>query len=93
MCRELIASEPYAFKLRSPEGGQVWETIAAALNSLLQPKFKVTVRAGRYRCALLTSKQNQKLSGGEKVSGIEVPDQTELDALLQETLESVKIAK
>ena len=27
---------------RSPERGQIWESIAAALNSLQQPKFRVT---------------------------------------------------
>ena len=28
--------------MRSPERGQIWEHIAAALNSLQQPKFRVT---------------------------------------------------
>ena len=28
--------------MRSPERGQIWENIAAALNSLQQPKFRVT---------------------------------------------------
>ena len=28
--------------LRSPDRGQIWENIAAALNSLQQPKYRVT---------------------------------------------------
>ena len=28
--------------MRSPERGQIWENIAAALNSLQRPKFSVT---------------------------------------------------
>ena len=28
--------------MRSPDRGQIWENIAAALNSLQQPKFRVT---------------------------------------------------
>ena len=28
--------------MRSPERGQMWENIAAALNFLQQPKFRVT---------------------------------------------------
>ena len=28
--------------MRSPERGQVWENIVAALNSLQQPKFRAT---------------------------------------------------
>ena len=93
MCREVIVCEPYNFKIGSPERGQVWDNVAAHLNSLQQPKFRVTARAFRDRYTLLTSRQKQKLRDEEKASGIEVPEQTELDILLEDILEREKIAK
>ena len=42
--------------------GQIWENIAAALNSLQQPKFRVIASRARAvgdRYSLLTSKQKQ----------------------------------
>ena len=41
--------------MRSPDRGQIWENIAAALNSLQQSKFRVTAsqdRAVRHRDSL-----------------------------------------
>ena len=67
MCWEVIACERYNFKLRSPERGQVWETIAAALNSLQQQRFKVTARGVGDRYAVLTSKQKKIARGRESV--------------------------
>lgn len=92
MCREAIVSEPYNFRVRSPERGQVWDSIAAHLNSLNQPKFKVTGRAVRDRYTLLTSRHKQKLRDEEKASGIEI-EETELDILLEDILEREKNAK
>ena len=42
---------------------------------------------------LLTSRQKQKFHDEEKASGIEVPEQTELDILLEDILEREKIVK
>lgn len=53
----------------------------------------IDARAVRDRYALLTSKLKQKMRQEEKASGIDVPDQTQLDALLEEILEREKIAK
>ena len=67
--------------MRSPERGQTWDNIAAALNSLQQPKLRVTASLaceqallfGRVRdeYSLLTSKQKQKLRDEEEASRIE----------------------
>ena len=92
MCREVLLSEPYKFKLRSPERGQLWDKIAQNLNVIDQPVFRVTARSVRDRFSLLSTKQAQKLREEEKASGIDV-QQTELDDLLEEILEREKDAK
>ena len=92
MCREAIVSEPYSFRVRSPERRQVWDSIAAHLNSLNQPKFRVTGRAVSDRYTLLTSRHKQKLRDEEKASGIEI-EETELDILLENILEGEKKRK
>ena len=62
--------------------GKVWESIAAYLNSLKSPEFRVTARAVRDRYALLISRHKLKQREEEKESGIDVPEPTELDTLL-----------
>ena len=59
--------------MRSPERGQIWENITAALNSIQQPKFKRNCKSRdvRDRYTLLTSKQKQNLRDEEKASKIE----------------------
>ena len=57
--------------MRSPETGQIWENIVAALNSFQQPKFGVTASQELFEIGtLLTSKQKQKLREEEKSSKI-----------------------
>ena len=92
MCREVLVSEPFNFKPRSPERGKVWEAIAQRLNAIDQPKFRVSARAVRDRYSLLTAKQAQKLRDEEKASGIHV-EISELDSLLEEILEREKDGK
>lgn len=41
MLHEAVTSEPYNFKPKSSERGKVWESIAAHLNSLKTPEFRV----------------------------------------------------
>ena len=86
-------SEPYNFKTKSSERGKVWESIAAYLNSLKTPEFRVTARAVRDRYALLISRHKLKQREEEKASGIDVPELTELDTLLEEIREREKIAE
>ena len=58
--------------MRSPERGQIWENIVAALNSLQQPKFSLTANQELFEIGtLLTSKQKQKLREEDKASKIE----------------------
>lgn len=90
MLREAVTSEPYNFKPKSSERGKVWESIAAYLNSLKTPEFRVTVRAVRDRYALLISRHKLKQRDKEKASGIDVPKPTELDTLLEEIREREK---
>ena len=85
-------SEPYKFKLRTPERGQAWESLAQQLNSIHQPKFRVTARSVRDRFSLLSTKYAQKLRMEERASGIEV-EHTELEKLIDEILEREKDAK
>lgn len=92
MCREVLVSEPFNFKPRSPERGKVWEKIAQELNAIEKPKFRVTARAVRDRYSLLITKHAQKLREEEKASGIEV-ETSELDNLLEEIIEREKNAK
>lgn len=93
MLREAVTSEPYNFKPKSSERGKVWESIATHLNSLKTPEFRVTARAVRDRYALLISRHKLKQREEEKASGIDVPELTELDALLEEILEREQIAE
>ena len=93
MLREAVTSEPYNFKPKSSERGKVWESIAAHLNSLRTPEFRVTARAVRDRYALLISRHNLKQREEEKASGINVTELTELDALLEEIREREKSAE
>ena len=92
MLRE-VTSEPYNFKPKSSERGKVWESIATHLNSLKTPEFRVTVRAARDWYALLISWHKLKQREEEKASRIDVPELTELDALLEEIREREKIAE
>ena len=51
MLREAVTTQ-CNFKPKSSERGKVWERIAAYLNSLKSPEFRVTARAVRDRYAL-----------------------------------------
>ena len=89
MLREAVTSEPYNFKPKSSERGKVWESIAAYLNSLKTPEFRVTARAVRDRYALLISRHKLK----QREDEIDFPKLTELDALLEEIREREKSAE
>ena len=93
MLREAVTSEPYNFKPKSSDRGKVWESIAAYLNSLKTPEFRVTARAVRDCYALLISQHKLKQREEEKGSGIDVPAPTELDNLLEEIRELEKSAE
>ena len=92
MCREVLQIEPFQFKIRSPERGQAWESLAEKLNANSCPKFRVTARSVRDRYNFLTKKMSAKLKSEEKASDIQV-ETSELDDLLEEILEKKKAAK
>ena len=56
--------------IRSPERGQIWENIVAALNSLQQPKFSLTASQELFEIGIqvYNAKQKQKLRDEEKAS-------------------------
>ena len=45
--REILAEEPYQYKPKSKEKGQIWKKIAYNLNTLKEPKFTVNHRSVR----------------------------------------------
>ena len=51
LLREILCEEPYQYKPKSKERGNVWSKIAGNLNDL--PSFNVTQRAVRDRFNLL----------------------------------------
>ena len=93
MLREAVTSEPYNFKPKSSERGKVWESIAVYLNSLKTPEFRVTAKAVRDRYALLISRHKLKQREEERASGVDVPEPTEVDILLEEIREREKSAE
>ena len=92
MSREYLDIKPYQFKLRSPERGKAWETIASHLNVTSHPKFRLTPGAVCDRYNLLTKKVQIRLNMEERASGIS-DDNALLDNLLEEILEKKKVAK
>ena len=92
MCQEILDIKPYQFKLRSPERGRAWETIARHLNVTSHPKATVTPGAVCDRYNLLRKKVEIRLNRKERASGIS-DDNSELDNLLEEMLEKKKAAK
>ena len=72
LCREVLQIEPYQFKIRSPERGQAWESLAEKLNENSCPKFRVTARSVRDRYNLLTKKMAAKLKSEEKASAFKL---------------------
>ena len=86
LCQEILALEPFKAKKGSIARGQIWDEIASNLNSLENPRFKVTKRSVRERYTLLIEKLKKKLKEEEKASGIET-DINDVEKALEEILE------
>ena len=86
LCREILTSEAFKAKRRTPQRGQLWKSVADHLNSIPEPKFKVSKRAVRERFTLLSEKFKKKMKAKEKASGIDT-EMTELEVLLEEIVE------
>ena len=82
----------YKFKKRSKDRRRIWTWIAETLNDVRAVKFKVNQRAVRERFDLLIGRFRQQSKEEEKASGV-LPDQTELDALLEEICEREALAE
>ena len=93
LAREMLTVEPYKCKNRSHESGQAWDLIAANLNSVHAPRFRVSQKSVRDKGRILLKNFKLKVREEEKASGIEVPELSELDAALEEIAEKEKAAQ
>ena len=92
LAREMLTVEPYKCKNRSRESGQAWDLIAANLNSVHAPRFRVGQKSVRDRARILLKNFKLKIREEEKASGIEVEELSELDLALEEIIEKEKAA-
>ena len=76
LAREMLTAEPYKCKNRSRESGQAWDLIAANLNSVHAPCFRVSQKSVRDMRARIMLK-NFKLKIREEEVGIEVEELSE----------------
>ena len=91
LAREMLTAEPYKCKNRSRESGQAWDLIAANLNSVHAPCFRVSQKSVRDMRARIMLK-NFKLKMREEEVGIEVEELSELELALEEIIEKEKAA-
>ncbi|XP_028390589.1 histone-lysine N-methyltransferase, H3 lysine-79 specific-like [Dendronephthya gigantea] len=86
--REVLAVNPYQAKKKTVQRGQFWQTVAGNLVQLEDPSFKKTLskRSVQDRCTLLCEKHKKRIAYEMKATGIS-PQLTELDSLIEETLE------
>lgn len=93
LCREILVVEPYKVKERTPQRGILWETVAEKLNNIKVPMFKVDKRSVRdHFNKVLLVRHKKKMSDEKKASGIS-PEQTELDALMEEIMERMQASE
>ena len=94
LAREMLTVEPYKCKNRSSESGQAWDLVAANLNSVHAPRFRVGQKSvrDRDRARILLKNFKLKIREEEKASGIEVEELSELDLALEEIIEKEKAA-
>jgi len=86
LLREILHIQPWTFRHGSPERKSRWDEIAAILNSLEEPYFKVNARSVRDRYTLLAKKHKAKISKENKASGIS-PDISEVDEALADLIQ------
>jgi len=86
LAREVLVSEPYHFRPRTVERGNIWQEIANRLNESTLLRFKVTKRSTREHFTLLLEKYKLKRKNEAKLSGVDVQD-SELDIAMEEIWE------
>ena len=82
LAREILVTEPYRFKEKSKERGQSWQRVCENLNKL--EGFTTTSRSVRDRFKLLEGRYKKKMNDERRQSGIDVPEMSEIDSLLEE---------
>ena len=82
----MLTVESYKCKNRSHESGHAWDLIAANLNSVHAPRFRVSQKSVRDRARILLKNFKLKIREEEKASGIEVEELSELDLALEEII-------
>lgn len=93
LTREILVIEPYQFTPKSKERGQSWSEVALNVKQALLPEsYNITQRSSRDRFNLLLAKHKTKQRKDISASGIS-PEQTELDAALDDLLERVEEAE
>ena len=92
-CREILLCEPYKFKARTKERGNVWKIIANNLNIMADENFAVDQRAVRERFSLIAEDFEKKIKEQEKASGIAPPELSKLEQALEEIISRMKEAQ
>ena len=87
LLREILLYEPWSQRAGSVERGTIWKNITESLNQLSEPYFKVTGRSVRDHYKLLEKKYKKKIADEKKATGIDVPEESELDIALRNASE------
>ena len=87
LLREILLYEPWSQRAGSVERGQIWKNIADSLNALSDPQFRVTDRSVRDHYKLLDKKYKKKINDENKATGIDVPEESELEQALRNAAE------
>ena len=93
LCREILLSQQFNYKSRTVERGKVWEEIAERLNSINDPKFKVSKRSVREHVQLLLLKIKTKRRSEKRASGIKVAKNNEVDKAMEGIYEKWETAE
>jgi len=88
--KEMLLFEPWQYKKSSPERGNVWKLIAESLSQLEELYFRVNDRSLRDKYKLLEKNYNSKKSRLEKASGVDVPEETEMEMGLADIIQQFK---
>ena len=89
LCREVLALEVYKNKKETNEAGRLWDEIAKNLKGCQTVRFKsnLSQRAVRERFNLIQGRFKENEKSELAASGISVPEQDELDVLLEDIAE------
>ena len=89
LCREVLALEVYKHTKGTNEAGRLWDEIAKNLRGCQTVRFKsnLSQRAVRERFNLIQGRFKESEKTELAASGISVPEQHELDVLLEDIAE------